>query len=168
MLVLGIDPGLATTGYGLVREKDGELRAIAYGVITTSASLPLPRRLQRLYRELKALIETYRPRAGALETLFFGRNVRTAMTVGQARGVALLALADANLPVSEYTPLAVKQAVVGYGRADKRQVQEMVRALLGLEERPRPDDAADALAVAICHLHSARLQAWVDEEGEAR
>ncbi|RMF33429.1 MAG: crossover junction endodeoxyribonuclease RuvC [Chloroflexi bacterium] len=167
MLVLGIDPGLATTGYGLVREKEGELEAVAYGVITTPASLPLPRRLQRLYRELKALIETYRPRAGALESLFFGRNVRTAMTVGQARGVALLALAEAGLPVSEYTPLAVKQAVAGYGGADKRQVQEMVRVLLGLRERPRPDDAADALAVAICHLHSARLQAWVDGGGGA-
>jgi len=166
-LVLGIDPGLATTGYGLVREKEGELEAVAYGVITTPASLPLPRRLQRLYQELKALIETYRPRAGALESLFFGRNVRTAMTVGQARGVALLALAEAGLPVSEYTPLAVKQAVAGYGGADKRQVQEMVRVLLGLRERPRPDDAADALAVAICHLHSARLQAWVDGGGGA-
>lgn len=157
MLVLGVDPGLATTGYGLVHEAENELQAIAYGVVTTPARRPLAERLQQLYRELAALIERYRPDEGAVEELFFSRNVRTAMSVGQARGVALLALADANVPVAEYTPLTIKQAVSGFGGADKIQVQTMVKMLLKLESVPRPDDAADALAVAICHLHSARL-----------
>jgi len=156
--VLGIDPGTATTGYGVVQEQDGQLELIAYGVITTPAGQPLPARLQTIYRELRALVRKHRPAAGGVEKLFFSKNVRTAMSVGQALGVTLLALADAGLDLGEYTPLQVKQAVAGYGGADKRQVQEMVRALLDLEEVPRPDDAADALAVAICHLHSMRLQ----------
>lgn len=157
MLVLGVDPGLATTGYGLVLEAGGELQAIDYGVVTTSAKRPLPERLQQLYRELSALIQRHCPDEGAIEELFFSRNVRTAMSVGQARGVALLALADANLRVTEYTPLTVKQAISGFGGADKSQMQAMVKMLLKLESPPRPDDAADALAVAICHLHSTRL-----------
>jgi crossover junction endodeoxyribonuclease RuvC len=157
MLVLGVDPGLATTGYGLVREAEGELQAIAYGVVTTSAKRPLPERLQRLYRELSALIQRHCPDESAVEELFFSRNVRTAMSVGQARGVVLLALADANLTVTEYTPLTVKQAISGFGGADKIQMQTMVKMLLKLESVPHPDDAADALAVAICHLHSTRL-----------
>jgi len=166
MLVIGIDPGTATTGYGLVRERaDGSLQAVAYGVITTPARTPMPIRLQQLFHELQALLLLHRPEGGAVEKLFFQRNVTTAMTVGQARGVALLALAEAGLSVAEYTPLEVKQAVAGYGGAPKRQVQEMVRALLGLEDIPRPDDAADALAVAICHLHSARLRQLMDTEG---
>ena len=157
MLVLGVDPGLATTGYGLVRETEGGLQAVAYGVVTTSAEDALPERLRQLYRELSALIQKYQPDEGAVEELFFSQNVRTAMSVGQARGVALLALADANLPVTDYTPLTVKQAVSGFGGADKIQMQTTVKMLLRLESLPRPDDAADALAVAICHLHSARL-----------
>ena len=157
MLVLGVDPGLATTGYGLVRKIGGEIRAVAYGVVTTSAKRPLGERLQRIYQELSALIQLHRPDEGAVEELFFSRNVRTAMSVGQARGVALLALADAGLTVTEYTPLTIKQAVSGFGGADKVQVQTMVKMLLRLEDIPRPDDAADALAVAICHLHSTRL-----------
>ncbi len=157
MLVLGVDPGLATTGYGLVRETEGGLQAVAYGVVTTGAKHALPKRLQQLYRELSALIEQYQPDEGAVEELFFSRNVRTAMSVGQARGVALLALADADLPVTDYTPLTVKQAVSGFGGADKIQMQTTVKMLLHLEGLPHPDDAADALAVAICHLHSVRL-----------
>lgn len=157
MRVLGIDPGTATTGYGVVEEVNGELKARAFGVIRTQAGQPLPVRLQSIYREVKELAAEWAPAGAAVEELFFSRNVRTAMSVGQARGVALLALADAGLNVAEYTPLVIKQAVTGYGSADKAQVQEMVRLLLGLRETPRPDDAADALAVAICHLHSTRL-----------
>ena len=157
MLVLGIDPGLAITGYGLVREEGGGLQAIAYGVVRTPARRPLAERLQKLYRELVALIQKYEPDESALEELFFSRNVRTAMQVGQARGVAMLALAEAGLEVVEYTPLTIKEATTGFGGADKSQMQNMVKMLLSLDEIPRPDDAADALAVAICHLHSARL-----------
>ena len=159
MRVLGIDPGTAITGYGVVGEVQGELQPLAFGVIKTPADQPLPRRLQLIYRAISDLAEEWKPTAAAVEELFFSRNVRTAMSVGQARGVALLALANAGLDVAEYTPLAIKQAVTGYGNADKAQIQEMVRLLLRLEKVPRPDDAADALAVAICHLHSARLAA---------
>lgn len=159
MLAIGIDPGTATTGYGLVREgPSGGLAVVDYGVIRTPAKKPMPRRLKQLHDELTDVLSLHHPDTGAVEKLFFQRNVSTAMSVGQARGVAMLALAQADLPVGEYTPLEIKQAVAGYGGADKRQVQEMVRALLSLEEVPRPDDAADALAVAICHLHSARMR----------
>jgi crossover junction endodeoxyribonuclease RuvC len=163
MRVLGIDPGTATTGYGVVEEVKGDLKPLAFGVIRTPADQPLPNRLQSIYQALKELAAEWVPTVAAVEELFFSRNVRTAMSVGQARGVTLLALADVGLDVAEYTPLAIKQAVTGYGNADKAQVQEMVRLLLGLAEAPRPDDAADALAVAICHLHSARLAALSDE-----
>jgi crossover junction endodeoxyribonuclease RuvC len=163
MRVLGIDPGTAITGYGLVEEVRGDLKLVAFGVIRTPADQPLPRRLQLIYHAVSDLAEEWEPEAAAVEELFFSRNVRTAMSVGQARGVALLALADAGLDVAEYTPLVIKQAVTGYGNADKMQVQEMVRLLLELAEVPRPDDAADALAVAICHLHSARLAALSEE-----
>ncbi len=159
MLVIGIDPGTATTGYGLVREKeDGSLQVEDYGVIQTSTDLEMPERLLQLHQRLQEIINFHRPISGAVEKLFFQRNVRTAISVGQARGIALLALAEAQLPVAEYSPMEVKQAVAGYGGADKNQVQQMVRALLSMEEIPRPDDAADALAVAICHLHSVRMQ----------
>ena len=157
MLVLGLDPGLAITGYGLVAGEGNELKPIAYGVLRTPASLPLPDRLSRLYHDLQALLAQYRPESSAVEELFFSSNARTAIMVGEARGVALLALAEAQLPIGEYTPMQVKQSVTGYGGADKRQVQEMVRILLNLDDIPRPDDAADALAVAVCHLHSHRL-----------
>jgi len=158
MLVLGIDPGTATTGYGLVRQaRDGSLEAVAYGVFSTPADLAMPDRLQILYEELNQVINLHRPDTSAVEMLFFQRNVKTAISVGQARGVVLLALAQAGLPIGEYTPNEIKQAVTGYGSADKRQMQEMTKLLLGLPQRPRPDDAADALAVAICHLHSSRL-----------
>ncbi|GAB4579171.1 MAG: crossover junction endodeoxyribonuclease RuvC [Anaerolineales bacterium] len=161
MLVIGIDPGTATTGYGLVREeRDGTLTAIGYGVIATPAGEEMPKRLVRLYDALNQLILLHRPESGAVEKLFFQKNVKTALTVAQGRGVALLTLAQAGLPVGEYTPLEVKQAVVGYGSADKAQVQQMVRALLGLETIPKPDDAADALAIAICHLHYLKSLSW--------
>lgn len=159
MRVLGIDPGTAITGYGVVGEVQGELQPLAFGVIKTPADQPLPRRLQLIYRAVSDLAQEWKPTAAAVEELFFSRNVRTAMSVGHARGVTLLALADAGLDAAEYTPLAIKQAVTGYGNADKAQMQEMVRLLLRLDKVPRPDDAADALAVAICHLHSARLAA---------
>jgi len=153
-VVLGVDPGIAITGYGIVRQKHDALEPVTYGVITTPAGLPLPRRLQHLYRELVALIERYRPDEAAVEELFFARNARTALSVGHARGVILLALADGGLPTYEYTPLQVKQSITGYGRADKEQMQDMVRLLLQLQAIPKPDDAADALAIAICHIHS--------------
>jgi crossover junction endodeoxyribonuclease RuvC len=162
MVVIGIDPGTATTGYGLVREAESGPALVTYGVVLTPAGAPMPERLRTLYRELKELILLHRPDTGAVEKLFFQRNVSTAMTVGQARGVALLALAEAGLAVGEYTPKDVKQAVAGYGGADKAQVQQMVRAILNLSETPRPDDAADALAVAICHLHSMKMKSLLD------
>jgi crossover junction endodeoxyribonuclease RuvC len=159
MLVLGIDPGTATTGYGLIRELEHGHIMVAYGTIQTPAGMPMPQRLAMLYKELTQLVALHRPDTGAVEKLFFQRNVSTAMTVGQARGVALLVLAQAGLSVGEYNPKDVKLAVAGYGGADKPQMQAMVRAILHLPEIPRPDDAADALAVAICHMHSARLNA---------
>jgi crossover junction endodeoxyribonuclease RuvC len=158
VLVLGVDPGTATTGYGFVRERAGRLETLGYGVITTPKEAPLAARLLTIHQELLRLISEHDPDAVAVEELFFNRNVRTALSVGQARGVILLAAAVAGKPVSEYTPPEVKQAVAGYGRADKAQIQAMVRMLLGLREAPRPDDAADALAVAICCVHSRRLE----------
>lgn len=168
MLVLGVDPGTAITGYGLVREGPGgdQLQAVAYGAITTPPDWALPRRLSKIYHDLTALVREYSPTDGAVEQLFFSRNVKTALAVGQARGVVLLAMADGGLTVHEYTPLEVKQSVVGYGRAEKTQVQELVKLLLGLESVPQPDDAADALAIAICHLHSAQLSLLIQREGE--
>lgn len=161
MLVLGIDPGTATTGYGLVREGvDGGYEVVDFGVILTPAGMLPEQRLLLLYDRLMEILLLHHPDCGAVEKLFFQRNVRTAISVGQARGVVLLALAEAGLPVGEYTPLEVKQAVAGYGGADKNQVQQMVRVLLDMPVLPQPDDAADALAIAICHVHSARLSAF--------
>ena len=157
MRPLGIDPGTAITGYAIVEEDGATLRLVTLGVIETPAKTPLPQRLQTIYSTLGRLIRDHTPDAAAVEELFFSRNVTTAISVGQARGVVLLALAEAEVPTAEYTPLQVKQAVTGYGNADKRQVQEMVKGLLNLTEIPRPDDAADAAAVAICHLHRAHL-----------
>jgi len=165
VLVLGIDPGTAITGYGLVQETEAGLALLDCGVITTPAGQSLPLRLQAIYRGLTSLIERTRPSMAAVEELFFGRNVRTALAVGQARGVTLLALADAGLPIFEYKPLEIKQAIAGYGNAGKEQVQEMVRMLLGLPQVPQPDDAADAVAVAICHIHSARMAQLVADAG---
>lgn len=165
MRALGIDPGLATTGYGVVDEAGGDLQAVTFGVIRTPSGEPLPQRLRRIYQRVRALATEWKAGVASVEELFFSRNVRTAMTVGQARGVALLALADAGLDVFEYSPPSVKQAVTGYGNADKGQMQEMVRLLLSLPEPPHPDDAADALAVAICHLHASQLATRVGRVG---
>jgi crossover junction endodeoxyribonuclease RuvC len=164
MLVIGIDPGTAITGYGLVEDTaDGGLTVRDYGVILTPANTPMPERLLEIHHRLHEILLLHRPASGAVEKLFFQKNVRTALAVGQARGVAVMTLAACQMPVYEYTPLEVKQAVAGYGGADKNQVQQMVRALLGLQDIPKPDDAADALAVAICHLHSAHMQLMIDE-----
>jgi len=165
MLVIGIDPGTARTGYGIVRQvENGSLVAVDFGVIDTGPELSLPKRLLEISNRLGALLAHHRPEEGAMERLFLREHVNTALSVGQASGVAMLALAAAGVPVQEYSPLEVKQAICGYGRADKGQVQQMVKALLGLSERPRPDDAADALAVAICHLHSAPISGRLEAE----
>lgn len=159
MLVLGIDPGTATTGFGLVTENEaGELHAGDYGVITTPPELEMPYRLLRLYQHIEQLIILHQPDYGAVEKLYFQRNVSSAMSVGQARGVVLLAFANHNTPVAEYTPLEVKQAVTGYGSAGKIQVQNMIKALLNMDLMPKPDDVADALAIAICHINSHRIK----------
>jgi len=154
--VLGLDPGIAIMGYGVVEDNDGNLTAIEYGALTTSAKQATSLRLRSLYEGVIAIIARHKPMEVAVE-LFVARNLRTALIVGQARGVALLAAANKGLPVYDYTPLQVKQRVSGYGRGDKRQVQEMVKIQLGLDCLPEPDDAADALAVAICHISEARL-----------
>ncbi|HZJ23665.1 MAG TPA: crossover junction endodeoxyribonuclease RuvC [Anaerolineales bacterium] len=156
-LALGIDPGTATTGYGLVRlEQDGSLVAIKYGVFLTPKESSAPARLEMLYNQLHEVLDEYKPETAAVEKLFFSRNVTTALAVGQARGVVMLCLQQAGIDPFEYTPNEVKQAVAGYGGAQKRQVQEMVRALLQLDSIPKPDDAADALAIAITHLNTKR------------
>jgi crossover junction endodeoxyribonuclease RuvC len=156
-LALGIDPGTATTGYGLVRlTPDGGLSAVNYGVILTPKEATAPVRLVMLYDQLHEILSEYHPEIAAVEKLFFTRNVTTALAVGQARGVVMLCLQQSGIEAFEYTPNEVKQAVAGYGSAQKRQVQEMVRALLQLDSIPKPDDAADALAVAITHLNTKR------------
>ena len=167
MITLGIDPGTATTGFGIIREEqDGGLTVLAFGVIQTSTAFSQADRLVQLYNQIKELIILHQPDMGAVEKLFFERNVRTALSVGQARGVTLLAMAESKLQIGEYTPLEVKQAVAGYGGADKNQVQQMVKTILGLEVIPHPDDAADALAVAICHIHSAKIRNLYSENYE--
>ena len=164
MLTIGIDPGTATTGYGLVRlTAEGDLELVDFGVIATGSEMPMPERLLQLHQGLHECILLHRPDEGAVEKLFFQRNVSTAMSVGQARGVALLSLAEQRIPVCEYSPGEIKQAIAGYGGAAKRQMQEMVRTLLRMESVPRPDDAADALAVAICHLHTSALRRRLEE-----
>lgn len=154
MRIIGIDPGIATTGYGILDSNGQRSAAQAFGCITTAAELAVPERLQQIYNELTAIVAAYKPDAMAVEKLFFCKNTNSAMQVGEARGVVLLTGRLGGLPVFEYTPLQVKQSVVGYGRAEKAQVQQMVKILLGLEKIPRPDDAADALAIALCHAHA--------------
>ncbi len=153
-IILGIDPGLAIVGYAVLEEQEDMLTALACDVIRTEAYLALPRRLQVIYERLGLLLATYHPQEVGIESLFFAKNKKTAMAVAQARGVLLLALSQAGLDIAEYTPAEVKQAVTGYGNAKKAQVGEMVRILLHLKAVPRPDDAADAAAVAICHAHT--------------
>ncbi len=157
MIILGVDPGTATTGYGLIEDKKGELKVIDYGCICTKRSSAMPERLDLIAKGLKKIIRKYKPQTMAVEDLFFFKNAKTAITVGQARGVILFIGKNEKLKVLEYTPLQVKQAVVGYGRADKNQIQQMVKAILNLKIIPKPDDAADALAVAICCANSMRF-----------
>ncbi|MCR4434909.1 MAG: crossover junction endodeoxyribonuclease RuvC [Clostridiales bacterium] len=159
MVIMGIDPGFAITGYGVVKYEGNKFSVVDYGVITTEASVELPKRLLFLNDGLEKLIKQYSPQAISVEELFFNKNIKTALAVGHGRGVAMLAAAKSGVDVFEYTPLQVKQSVVGYGRADKNQMQQMVRIILNLPEIPKPDDAADALAVAICHGHSHRMNA---------
>ncbi len=163
MLILGIDPGLAVLGYALVEKQGNKFSALEYGTIRTPASMENVDRLQKIYNELSEVIVENEPQHMAVEELFFNKNVKTAIKVGQARGVILLTGSQAGLEIGEYTPLQVKQAVVGYGRARKHQVQQMVKSLLNLNKIPEPDDAADALAVSICYGHSyASRQKWGD------
>jgi crossover junction endodeoxyribonuclease RuvC len=157
--MLGIDPGTARMGYGVIDGVGGKERAVAYGLLSTPSDMLPEKRLQILYRGLVDLLITHKPDAVIVEELFFGRNVTTAIAVGQARGIVLLAAADNGIPIREFTPMQVKMAVTGYGRADKKQVQAMVKVLLGLKETPKPDDVADALAIAITGLHGSSLAA---------
>lgn len=163
MRILGIDPGIAIVGFGFIDKKGSRLRPVQYGSIQTKAHTDTSIRLKQIYDAIGQLIDKYKPDAVAVEKLYFNRNVTTALTVGQARGVLLLAAEQKNLQLGEYTPLQVKQAIVGYGKAEKKQVQEMVRMFLGLSEVPKPDDVADALAVAICHAHSSALNDKIKE-----
>lgn len=161
MLSLGIDPGTASIGWGFVREHpDGTLEALAYGVIRTGPEDPMPERLQQIFQSLTALIEKFRPDQAGVEELFFAKNVTTAITVAQGRGVILLALQQAGIPIHEYKPNMIKQTISGYGGAGKPQMQEMVRILLNMENTPRPDDAADALAIAITDLQMGRYSQY--------
>ena len=154
MVILGIDPGLATTGYGIIKKDAGNLNSVASGCLSTPASMELPVRLLDIKRGLEKLIKKHKPDRAAIEQLFFAKNAKTALSVAHARGVILSTLAANGIPANEYTPLQVKQAVTGYGRAEKIQLQKMVRLILKLSRLPKPDDAADALAIAICCAHS--------------
>ncbi len=154
MRILGIDPGYAILGWGIVDMKGNHFEVVSYGAVTTEAGEPMPDRLKVLYHSLMELIAEYEPEVAAIEELFFNTNSKTAIMVGQARGVAVLACANCGLEIEEYTPLQIKQALTGYGRADKNQVQMMVKTILHLKEAPKPDDTADALAAAICQGHS--------------
>ena len=164
MIILGIDPGLAHTGWGVVETRGSLARARAYGCVTTCADEPIDVRLGRIYNDISSVIETYHPEHLAIESIFFGENARSAMATAQARGVAIVACARGGLSVGEYTPLQIKQAVVGTGSADKRQVMYMVRQVLALDHDPKPDHAADALACAVCH---ANLTATAQRTGAA-
>ena len=160
--MIGFDPGLALLGYGVVDVRGGGQVLVECGVVKTASGLSLPRRLGLIYTSASELVEAFAPDAVAVEELFFNTNVKTALAVGQARGALLSAVIRYTDVIYEYTPLQVKQAVTGYGRADKRQVQQMVKALLRLDDVPRPDDAADAVAVALCHATTIRLRAAVE------
>ena len=155
MRILGIDPGIATVGFGVVDSERGQQKYITCGVITTPAGQALSERLDQIYADLEQLCEAFKPDAVAVEELFFNTNITTGIAVAHGRGVILLALRRAGIPIYEYTPLQVKQAVCGYGRADKRQVIDMVRRILNIPTAPKPDDAADAVAIALCHARSA-------------
>lgn len=153
MIVVGIDPGLATVGFGVLRKENGSIVPVSYGCIRTSSEKETPQRLLEIYDEITALFEKYAPEVVAVERLFFTRNVTNAMSVSEARGVIFLAAQQKHIPIFEYTPKQVKQAITGSGAADKKQMQEMIKRLLGLPELPQPDDAADGLSIALCHIH---------------
>ncbi len=157
MRILGIDPGIAIVGYGIIEKNANKYKHIAYDAILTKAHTPLEQRLQIIYNKICEILDEYKPDAVSVEELFFNNNAKTAFSVGQARGVVLLAAVQRGIPIFEYTPLQVKQALTGYGRADKNQIQHMVKSLLCLESIPKPDDVADALAIAICHGNSLRF-----------
>lgn len=154
MVILGIDPGYAIIGWGVLEYQENKFKVIDYGAITTQAKAPFPLRLQKIYNEMCILHKTYKPDAMSMEKLFYNNNAKTVIDVAQARGVITLSAQNYGVPIFEYTPLQVKQSVVGYGRAEKKQVQEMTRLILNLPSIPKPDDTADALAMAICHGHS--------------
>ncbi len=157
MLIIGIDPGLAISGYGVLNYVGNKFEVLDYGAIITESCEAFPKRLKKLYDGYSALFELYKPEAVAIEELFYNKNVKTAIAVAQARGVHLLAAENKSIPLYEYTPLQIKQGIVGYGRAEKRQVQEMVKIILKLDKIPQPDDVADGLAAAICHAHSLKF-----------
>ena len=157
MYILGIDPGYAIVGYGVVKYEGNKFTTVTYGAITTPAGMPFVKRLDIIFNEMTRIFNTYKIDAMSIEKLFFNTNTTTAIDVAQARGVLLVCCANANIPIYEYTPLQVKQAVTGYGRAEKKQIQQMVKMMLGLNVIPKPDDAADALAIAICHAHSNKI-----------
>ena len=157
MRILGIDPGIAIVGYGVVDKEGNRYKTVAYDAVTTKAHTPLEDRLERVYNGVCEIIKEYKPDAMSIEELFFNNNAKTALTVGQARGVIILAAVQNHIPVYEYTPLQVKQALTGYGRASKTQIQQMMKSMLGLTEVPKPDDVADALAIAVCHGNSMRF-----------
>ena len=159
MIILGIDPGLATLGYGVIESNGDRRRMIQYGTLTTPPREPMPQRLRAIFQGVNQLMDIYQPDDVAFEELFFSKNITTGMAVSMARGVAMVAVVERTPNLYEYTPMQIKQAVTGYGGADKHQVQTMVKMLLSLPEIPRPDDAADALAAAITHAHSARQRA---------
>ena len=154
MRILGIDPGYAIIGYGILEYDGARFQTVAFGAITTPAGKPFTERLDIIYRDMCTVLDTYRPDCMGIEKLFFNTNEKTAINVAQARGVILLALKKNGVPIFEYTPLQIKQALTGYGRAEKKQVQEMMRIMLRLDKVPKPDDTADALAMAICHAHT--------------
>lgn len=159
MIIFGIDPGTATTGFGVIElAADRTIKTLDYGIISTPKEEHMPARLDMLYTDLRQLLNQYQPAAVAIEQLFFARNVTTAISVGQARGVAILACEQQHIPIAEYTPLQVKQAVTGFGKAEKKQVQKMVQTILALKSVPEPDDAADALAIAIAHSATLKLK----------
>ena len=157
MRILGIDPGIAIVGYGVIDKEGNRYKTVAYDAVTTRAHTPLEERLEAVYNGINEIIKTYKPDAMSIEELFFNNNAKTALTVGQARGVIILAAVQNHLPVYEYTPLQVKQALTGYGRASKGQIQQMMKSMLGLTQIPKPDDVADALAIAVCHGNSMRF-----------
>lgn len=164
MIILGIDPGIASTGYGILEFTNSRFKVKEYGCIKTKPNLSIEKRLQKIYTKINELITEHQPQQLVIEELFMGANTKTAIVVGQARGVALLAAANHDLEAFEYTPLQVKQAVSGYGRAEKEQIQYMIKLILELSKEPKPDDAADALALAVCHAHSHKLKMIVEAD----